>query len=94
MIYGKGGPYGSSLKRRVLPLSSRVQPLLEGHFALNETLGIGDRTIQRIVKTVANRARIARPVSPHDLLRHTFSVTAIQRASLSQPFQRCLDTIV
>lgn len=30
MVYGKGGPYGSESKRRVIPLSSRVQPLLEG----------------------------------------------------------------
>ncbi len=35
MVYGKGGPYGSKSKRRVLPLSARVQPLLEGHFALH-----------------------------------------------------------
>jgi hypothetical protein len=38
-IYGKGGPYGSRSKRRVLPLSRRVQALLEGHFAMHETLG-------------------------------------------------------
>src|SRR5713101_6456232 len=38
-IYGKGGPYGSASKRRVIPLSARVHPLLEGHFALHDTLG-------------------------------------------------------
>ncbi len=37
MIYGKGGPYDSKTKRRVLPLTDRVQPLIEGHFALYET---------------------------------------------------------
>src|SRR5713226_3690567 len=28
MIYGKGGPYGTQSKRRVIPLSARVQPCL------------------------------------------------------------------
>ncbi len=64
MIYGKGGPYGSKSKRRVVPLTARVQPLIEGHFALHDTLGVGSRTIQRIVKRVANLAHISRPVSP------------------------------
>ena len=36
MIYGKGGPYGSKSKRRIVPLTARVQPLIEGHFALHD----------------------------------------------------------
>src|SRR6202158_1642775 len=40
MIYGKGGPYGTKSKRRVIPLTARVQPLLEGHFALLDEFGI------------------------------------------------------
>ena len=28
MVYGKGGPYGAQTKRRIIPLSPRVQPLL------------------------------------------------------------------
>jgi integrase/recombinase XerD len=36
------------------------------------------RTIQRILKRIANRARINRPVSPH-VLRHTFAVAAVQK---------------
>lgn len=55
MIYGKGGPYGTRSKRRVIPLTARVQPLLEGHFALHDTLGVSVRTVQRIVRTIANR---------------------------------------
>jgi integrase/recombinase XerD len=89
MIYGKGGPYGKKTKRRVVPLSKRVQSLLEGHFALNETFGIHVRDIQRIVKRVANRAAISRPVSPH-VLRHTFSVTAIQKGISLPALQRML----
>ena len=47
------------------------------------------RTIQRLVKRVANRARISRPVSPH-VLRHTFSVTAVQRGISLPALQRLL----
>ena len=78
VIYGKGGPYGTRSKRRIIPMSARIQPLLEAHFSLNESFGMSARKIQRMVKTVANRAAISRKISPH-VLRHTFSVTAIQK---------------
>jgi integrase/recombinase XerD len=89
MIYGKGGPYGSRSKRRLIPLSARVQPLLEGHLALYDTVGLTPRTMQRLVKGVANRAHIRRPVTPH-VLRHTFSVTAIQKGISLPALQRLL----
>jgi integrase/recombinase XerD len=89
IIYGKGRPYGSSSKRRIVPLSSRVRPLIEGHFALHDSLGIGVRTIQRMVKRVANRAHISRTVCPH-VLRHTFSVSAIQKGISLPALQRLL----
>ena len=41
-------------------------------------IGITARQIQRIVKRVANRAGIAKTVTPH-VLRHTFSVTCLKR---------------
>src|SRR5262245_61932382 len=47
MIYGKGGPYGSRSKRRVVPLSPRLRALLEPHFALHERFGMCPRTVQR-----------------------------------------------
>jgi hypothetical protein len=78
MVYGKGGPYGTRSKRRVIPLTARVQPLLEGHFALHDEFGMSVRTVQRIVRIIANRAQISRKVSPH-VLRHTFTVTAVQK---------------
>jgi integrase/recombinase XerD len=78
MVYGKGRPYGSQTKRRLIPLSIRVQHLLEGHSALHDTLGMAPRAIQMLVKCMATRPHISRPVMPH-VLRHTFAVTAIQK---------------
>ena len=49
VVYGKGGPYGSRTKRRVIPLSPRIQLLIEEHFALPESLGMSPRTIQRVL---------------------------------------------
>jgi integrase/recombinase XerD len=89
MIYGKGGPYGKNTKRRIVPTTDRVQPLLERHFAVYENTGLGVRSIQRLVKRVANRAHIARPVTPH-VLRHTFSVTAIQKGISTRALQEVL----
>jgi integrase/recombinase XerD len=89
MIYGKGGPYGTRSKRRIVPLSARVQPLIEGHLALHDVFGIGVRTIQRIIKRVANKANISRPVSPH-VLRHTFAVTAVMKGLSLPSLQRLL----
>jgi Phage integrase family len=66
-----------------------VQPSLEGHCALYETLGMPPRTIHRLVKHVLNRAHIRRPVRPH-VLRHTFSVTAMQKDISLPALQRLL----
>ncbi len=95
MIYGKGGPFGTKSKRRVIPLTARIQPLIEGYFALHETFRFSVRTIQRMLKRVANRARISRTVSPH-VLRHTFAVTAIQKGISLPALQRLLghDTLL
>ena len=70
-------------------MTSRIQALIENHLATHDTLGMTARTIQRIVKRVANRAKISRPVSPH-VLRHTFSVTAIQKGISLPALQRLL----
>ena len=95
MIYGKGGPYGTKPKRRVIPLTARIQPLIEGYFALHETFRFSPRAIQRMLKRVANRARINPTVSPH-VLRHTFAVTAIQKGISLPALQRLLghDTLL
>jgi integrase/recombinase XerD len=88
-IYGKGSPYGSKSKRRIVMLTSRIQPLIEGHFALHETLGIGARSIQLMLRRLANRAQISRPVTPH-VLRHTFAVAAVQKGISLPALQRLL----
>lgn len=89
MIYGKGGPYGTKSKRRIVPLSPRVQPLIEGHLALHDIFGKSSRTIQRLIKDVANRAKISRQVTPH-VLRHTFAVTAVQKGLSLPALQKLL----
>jgi integrase/recombinase XerD len=89
MVYGKRGSYGSKSKRRVIPLTARVQPLLEGHFALHHEFGMRVRTLQRAVRAIANRASISRKVSPH-VLRHTASVTAVQKGISLPALQRLL----
>ena len=88
-IHGKGGPFGTKGKRRVIPMTGRIRPLLEHHFALYENFPVAKRTIQKIVKRVANRATISRPVSPH-VLRHTYSVTCVQKGISLPALQRLL----
>lgn len=88
-IDGKGGPHGSRSKRRVIPLSARLQSLITHHFALQDTIGLTPRAMQLLVKRVANRARISRPVTPH-VLRHTFAVTAVQKDISLPALQRLL----
>jgi integrase/recombinase XerD len=65
------------------------QAILEGHLGLHDNLKIRVRTIQRMVKQVANRAHIRRPVTPH-VLRHTFSVTCIQKGISTRALQDIL----
>lgn len=77
-ISGKGGPYGKKSKKRIVPMSTRVQTLLEPYFTLNSTWFIGERQAQKLVKQIANRAQIAKIVTPH-VLRHTFATLALQK---------------
>jgi integrase/recombinase XerD len=89
IAYGKGGPFGSKSKRRVVPMTDRIRPLIEAHFGLYDTLGVGVRTVQRLVKRIANRAKIRRHVTPH-VGRHTHAVTALQRGISLASLQRVL----
>ena len=86
VIYGKGGPYGKKTKRRVIPMTERVRKLLEYHFAENNNTGMVKRTVARIVKKVADKTGISKPVSPH-VLRHTFSVNCIKKGISTRVLQ-------
>ncbi len=76
-VYGKGGIYGKRTKRRNVPLSPKVRKILEIQFAMSEKIEFSTRTIQRIIKKVAERAGITKNVTPH-VLRHTFSINSIR----------------
>jgi integrase/recombinase XerD len=63
--------------------------LLEVHFVTNEGIGFSTRTAQRIVKRVANRAMITKPVTPHTL-RHTFAVNCVKRGVSTASLKKIL----
>ena len=86
VIHGKGGPSGKMSKVRVIPMTERVRVFIEQHYTINETFGISARQIQRIVRKVATRAGIAKPVTPH-VLRHTFAVICLKRGISTRVLQ-------
>ena len=56
-VSGKGGPYGKKSKKRVVPMSKRVQTLLEHYFAIHNAWPVGIRQVQKIIKQIANTAK-------------------------------------
>ena len=82
-VSGKGGPYGKRSKKRAVPMSRRIQALLEPYFSLNDKWFIGRRQVQKVVQRVAERARISQEVTPH-VLRHTFPTLAIPMAAIQK----------
>ncbi|MFH1833789.1 MAG: site-specific integrase [bacterium] len=88
-IKGKGGPYGKKSKQRVVPMSPRVRAILEPYFALNQKWFVGTRQVQKIVKRVANRAKLTQDVTPH-VLRHTWATLALQKGLSLAAVQKIL----
>lgn len=88
-ISGKGGPYGKMTKKRVIPLSDRVFKLFANYFAEHNKWFIGKSMAQKIVRKLANRAQIMKPVSPH-VLRHTFACIALQKGISTGALQKVL----
>ena len=88
-ISGKGGFYGKKTKKRVVPMSNRVQSLLEHYFAINDRFPIGPRQVQKIVRDIANKAKLTQKVTPH-VLRHTFATLALQKGISLASVQKAL----
>lgn len=81
---GKGG------KRRVIPLSSRARFYLTECFSAGtQRFPLASRTIQKYIKTIADRARIHKKVSPH-VLRHTFAVSYLHKGGNIRALQDIL----
>ena len=70
-------------------MSTRIQPLIEHYFAIYENWFVGPRQVQKIVKRIANRARIGQDVTPH-VLRHTFATLALQKGISLATIQKIL----
>jgi integrase/recombinase XerD len=88
-VTGKGGPFGKKSKKRIVPMSRRVRTLLEHYFSINDEWFVQPRQVQRIVKGVANKAKISKEVTPH-VLRHTFATLAIQKGISLPSIQKIL----
>lgn len=86
-VFGKN-TLGGEKKRRSVPMSNRVKPILEAWIGLNDKIGFTTRTAENIVTRVAKRAGVIR-CSPH-VLRHSFAVTSLEKGIPLPVLQRIL----
>ncbi len=63
--------------------------MLEPYFTLHDGWFVGVRQAQKIVKRVANRAKLSQEVTPH-VLRHTFATLALQKGISLAAVQKML----
>lgn len=87
LIDGKGGPYGKMSKKRFIPLSNKARQVFESWFTLNDNIPWSTRTIQRIIKRIAQRAGMTRNIHPH-IFRHTFCVRCLEKGIDSRIVQK------
>jgi integrase/recombinase XerD len=72
---------GKKPTKRVVPMSKRVRTLLEHYFAINNHWPVGPRQAQKIVKQVADKAKLSRIVTPHILRRTFFETFMLQKGA-------------
>ena len=63
--------------------------MLEHYFAINDKFPVGIRSVQKILKNIANKAQISQVVTPH-ILRHTFATIALQKGISIASLQKIL----
>ena len=51
-------------------MTDRVRRLVEHHFVEHDQVGMSVRSVQRIIKAMANKAGFAKQVTPHVLSTH------------------------
>ena len=70
-------------------MTERARGLIKHHFAENNNIGMNKRTIERILKKVADKAGMSKLISPH-VLRHTFSLNCIKKGISTRALQSLL----
>lgn len=80
---------GGSTALRAVPLTARIEPLLEARFRHCRSLGLGARSIERVIGDVAERAGMKRLVCP-EALRATFAVAAARSGKSPLELRRLL----
>jgi integrase/recombinase XerD len=88
-VSGKGGPYGKQSKKRVGRCRGGYRRSWSPTSHSTKSGSPGPRQAQKIVKRVAERARISQNVTSH-VLRHTFATTAIQKGISLAAIQKIL----
>ena len=59
------------------------------HLITNDRMSLTVRTAQQIVKRVAKRAMISKPVTPH-ILRHSFAVNCVKKGVSTASLKKIL----
>lgn len=64
-------------KKRIVPMTKRVQAILQDYFTYTEKMEMSERNANYIIKKIQRKTTISKPCSPH-VLRHTFAVECLQ----------------